>query len=47
MNILNFLIVAIMCIVGAGSTLCIVGYMLVILAQKNYRKVRYGTSLYN
>lgn len=46
MNIFNFLIVAIMCIMGVGSSVAIVGYMVVILAQKIYRKIRYGTSLY-
>ncbi len=46
MNILNFLIVAIMCVMGVGSSVAIVGYMVVILAQKIYRKIRYGTSLY-
>lgn len=46
MNIFNFLIVAIMCVMGIGSSLAIVGYMIVILAQKIYRKIRYGISLY-
>ncbi len=46
-NIFSFLIVAVMCIMGIGSCVCIVGYMMIILAQKIYRKVRYGISLYN
>lgn len=45
MNILNILIVAVMCILGIGSSLAIVGYMVVILAQKIYRKIRFGTPL--
>ncbi len=45
MNILNILIVAVMCILGIGSSLAIVGYMVVILAQKIYRKIRLGTPL--
>lgn len=45
--ILNYLLVALMALVGGGSTICIVGYMIVILAGKIYRKVRFGTPLYN
>ncbi len=42
MNIFNILIVALMCILGIGSTVCIVGYMIVIIAQKIFRRVKYG-----
>lgn len=45
--ILNYLLVALMALVGGGSTICIVGYMIVILAGKIYRKIRFGASLYN
>ena len=45
MNILNVLIVGLMCVLGIGSSLGIVGYMIVILIQKIYRKIRYGTPL--
>jgi len=46
MNILNILIVGLMCVLGIGSSVAIVGYMIVILIQKIYRKIRYGISLY-
>lgn len=46
-NILYYLIVAIMCILGVGSVVAIVGYMFVIIIQKFYRKLRYGTSLFD
>jgi len=35
-----------MCVLGIGSSVAIVGYMIVILIQKIYRKIRYGISLY-
>ncbi len=47
MNILYYLIVAIMCVAGVGSTVAIVGYMFVTLIQKFYRKIRYGISLFD
>lgn len=47
MNIGSYLIIGFMCIVGAGSTLCIVVSMFAILAKKIYRKIRYGASLYD
>ena len=46
-NILYYLIVAIMCILGVGSVVAIVGYMFVIIIQKFYRKLRYGNSLFD
>lgn len=45
-TILNYLLVGLMALVGGGSTVCIIGYMIVILAGKIYRKIRFGTSLY-
>ncbi len=45
MNLLNLLIVGVFCIIGAGSTFAIVGYMIVILFQKFYRKVKFGIPL--
>lgn len=46
-NILYYLIVAIMCILGVGSVVAIVGYMFIIIIQKFYRKIRYGISLFD
>ena len=46
LNIFSILIVAIMCIMGFGSSIIITGYMFVIIAKKIYRKLRYGISLY-
>lgn len=47
MNILMYVIVGLMAILGGGSTIAIVGYLFVVLAQKFYRKIRYGASLYD
>lgn len=47
MNIFSILIVIVMCLLGAGSTLAIIGYMIIILAQKISRKIKYGASLYD
>lgn len=47
MNIFSILIVAALFILGVGTSVIIIGYMLVILAQKIYNKVRYGKSLYD
>lgn len=46
LNIFSLLIVAFMCIVGMGSTICIVGYLIATVARKIYRKMRFGISLY-
>lgn len=46
-NILNVLIVGLMFILGAGTSVIIIGYMLVILVQKIYNKIKYGKSLYS
>ena len=46
-NIFSILIVVIMCVMGIGSSVCIVGYLFITLAQKIYRKIRYGISLYD
>lgn len=47
MNILMYLITIIYAIVGGGSTIILTGYLFVVLAQKIYKKVRYGASLYS
>lgn len=46
-NIANIILIALMGLIGGGSSLCIIGYMLVVLAQKIVRKIRFGTPLYN
>lgn len=47
MNILLYVIVGLMAIMGGGSTVVIVGYLFVVLFQKFYRKIRYGASLFD
>ena len=46
MNIFSILIVAVMCLLGFGSSIAIIGYMFAVRAKKIYRKVKYGISLY-
>lgn len=46
MNIFSILIVAVMCLLGFGSSIAIIGYMFAVIAKKIYRKVKYGISLY-
>ena len=47
MNILTLLIMILFAILGGGSTILIVGYMFVVLAQKIIRKIKNGTPLYS
>lgn len=47
MNVLMYVIVGLMAILGGGSTIAIVGYLFVVLFKKFYRKIRYGASLYD
>lgn len=47
MSIFNILIVGLLFILGVGTTIIIVGYMLVILAQKFLGKIVHGKSLYD
>jgi len=47
MNIGMILLMAVMCIIGVGSTIYIVGSMFYYLAWKILRKIRYGTPLYD
>ena len=44
-NIFSFLIVAVMCVIGIGSTVCIVGVMIYTLVQKFYRRIVHGIPL--
>lgn len=46
MNILIYPIILLYAILGGGSTIAIIGYLFVVLAQKIYNKIKYGTSLY-
>ncbi len=47
MNIVLYVIVGLMALMGGGSTIIIVGYLFIVLFQKFYRKIRYGASLYD
>ncbi|MBQ6695166.1 MAG: hypothetical protein IJN16_00505 [Lachnospiraceae bacterium] len=47
MNIFSILIVALFCILGVGTSVVLIGYMIAVLAGKFYRKIRYGKSLYD
>ncbi len=47
MNILIYIFVAFEAVVGISSTLFIVVSLFTTLAQKIYRKVRFGASLYD
>ncbi|MBQ9140167.1 MAG: hypothetical protein IJX63_00045 [Lachnospiraceae bacterium] len=47
MNIFNILVVALMFILGIGTSVLIIGYMLVVIAQKIYGKLVHGKSLYD
>ena len=47
LNIFSILIVAVMCLLGFGSSIAIIGYMFVVIAKKIYRKVKYGVTLYD
>lgn len=47
MNILIYPIMLLYAILGGGTTIYITGYLFVVLAQKIYRKIKYGASLYD
>ena len=47
MNIFNILIVGLLFILGVGTSIIIIGYMLVIIAHKIYGKLAHGKSLYD
>lgn len=46
MNIIMYPIVALYFLLGAGSTLIMIGYLFVVIAQKIFQKVKYGASFY-
>ena len=45
MNFFNILIVAVMAVMGIGSCVCIIGYMILTIVEKIYRKIKEGTPL--
>lgn len=45
MSIFNILLVGLLFILGVGTSIVIIGYMLIILFQKFYGIIRYGKSL--
>lgn len=47
MSIGMWILVVFMCVVGLGSTFYIVGSMFWVLGCKIYRKIKYGTPLYD
>ena len=47
MEFLMYPIVAIMALLGGGSSIFIVAYLFVVLAQKIKNKIKYGASLYD
>ena len=47
MNIFSLLLTIIFCILGLGSSLAIIGYMIVIIVQKIANKIAHGASLYD
>lgn len=46
MEIIMYPIIALYFLLGAGSTLIIIGYLFAVIAQKIFRKIKYGASLY-
>lgn len=46
MNLIMYPIVAIYFLLGAGSSLVIIGYLFVVLAQKIAGKIKHGKSFY-
>ena len=47
MNIGSLLITIVLSILGVGSSLIIIGYMLVIIVKKIFNKIVHGASLYD
>ena len=47
MNIFSLILTIIFCLLGLGSSVAIVGYMLVIIIQKIINKIAHGASLYD
>ena len=47
MNLLMYPIVVLFALLGGGSSIAIMIYLIVVLAQKIKNKVKYGASLYD
>ena len=47
MNIIMYILIGLMALIGGGSTIYIVISFVGILCQKIYRKIRFGASLYD
>ena len=47
LEILMYPIVAIMALLGGGSSVIIVAYLFIVIAQKLKNKIKYGASLYD
>ena len=47
LEILMYPIVAIMALLGGGSSVAIIAYLFIVLAQKLKNKIKYGASLYD
>lgn len=47
MNIATLVILGIYILLGGGSTIILVGYMFVVIAQKIMKKIKYGVSLFS
>lgn len=47
MEILMYPIVAVMALLGGGSSIIIVAYLFIVLAQKLKNKIKYGASMYD
>lgn len=47
LEILMYPIVAIMALLGGGSSVIIVAYLFIVIAQKLKNKIKYGASMYD
>lgn len=47
MNIVMYILIGLMALIGGGSTIYIVISFVGILCKKIYRKIRFGASLYD
>ena len=47
MEFLMYPVVAIFAILGGGSSIAIIAYLVIVLAQKIKKKFKYGASLYD
>lgn len=47
MNIFSLLLTIVFCALGLGSSVAILGYMIIIIAKKLYNKIVHKTSFYD